>query len=189
MNVLSDKQHRIFETTLKLIAEHGLHNTPMSLVSKRSGVSTGAIYHHFNGKEHLINELYIYVKQDLIDNIFENVDSNQEFKEKFHRIWSNYFYYLIKNPDILSFIEQCSISPIINEKTRKKAEKFSGPLIEFFENGIKDKQIVDNEIELILAITNGNVVALAKLFISGMLSINQETVNKAINISLKGLSK
>lgn len=189
MNVLSNKQYKIFHTTLKLIAEHGLHNTPMSLVSKQSGVSTGAIYHHFNGKEHLINELYIYVKQALIDNIFENVDSNQGFKEKFHKIWSNYFYYLIKNPDILSFIEQCSISPIISHKTRKEAEKFSEPLITFFETGINDKQIVDHEIELILAIINSNVVALAKLFISDILAINQESVNKAISISLKGLAK
>jgi AcrR family transcriptional regulator len=189
MNVLSDKQYKIFDTTLKLIAEHGLHNTPMSLVSKQSGVSTGAIYHHFNGKEHLINELYLYVKQELIDNIFENVDSSQGFKEKFHKIWSNYFYYLIKNPDILSFIEQCSISPIISDKTRKEAEKFSEPLIVFFENGIQNNQLNNNEIELILAIVNSNVVALAKLFLSGMLSINQDTVNKAISISLKGLAK
>lgn len=189
MNVRSNKKHSIFKTTLKLISELGLHNTPMSLVSKKSGVSIGAIYHHFESKEHLINELYLFVKQGLITEIFDRVDMKQSFKETFYKIWSNYYHYLINNPDIVSFIEQCSISPIINEQTRTEAEKFAEPLINFITNGIQKKFLKENETELILAILNGNVVALAKLYISELLTIDHEVENKAIEISWKGLAK
>lgn len=188
MNVPSNKRYKIFETTLKLIAELGLHNTPMSLVSKQSGISTGAIYHHFESKEVLINALYLYVKQGIITSIFENVDIEQHYKETFCNIWSNYFHYLIKNPDVLSFVEQCSISPIIKEQTRTEAENLAEPLIHFVRKGVQENFLVDNEIELILAIMNGNIVALAKLYISNMMPINKEIENRAIEISWKGLS-
>ncbi|WP_062126207.1 TetR/AcrR family transcriptional regulator [Geofilum rubicundum] len=189
MNVRSNKKHRVFETTLKLIAEHGLHNTPMSLVSKRSGISTGAIYHHFESKEVLINELYLFVKQEIMNNIFDDVTAELNYKESFHKIWSNYFHYLIKNQDILSFVEQCSISPIIKEQTRMEAQKLAIPLIDFITEGTQKNFLINNEIELILAIINGNVITVAKLHISKLLPINKEIENKAIQTSWKGLSQ
>ena len=36
----------------------GFHQTPKSLVAKRSGVSAGTIYYYFDNKEDLIHQLY-----------------------------------------------------------------------------------------------------------------------------------
>jgi AcrR family transcriptional regulator len=189
MNVRSEKKNVIFETTLKLIARHGLHNTPMSMVSKESGISTGAIYHHFESKDVLINKLYLFVKQEMLEHIFQNVDSESDFKAQFYKIWSNYYHYLTENPEVLSFVEQCSITPIIKAPTRTKAETFVAPLIDFIATGIREQILIDNEIELILTVINGNVVALAKLYMSEILDVNMKIETKSIEISWKGLAR
>ena len=49
----SDKRTAILEATLNLISERGFHDTPMSLIAKASGASTGIIYHYFASKEEL----------------------------------------------------------------------------------------------------------------------------------------
>jgi len=38
---ISDKRTAILDATLALISERGFHNTPMSLIAKTAGVSTG----------------------------------------------------------------------------------------------------------------------------------------------------
>jgi len=188
MNVLSEKVHVVFDTTLRLIAEHGLHNTPMSLVSKQSGISTGAIYHYFESKETLINELYLYVKEEIMNKVFEDMSADSQYKENYFLIWNNYFEYLINNPTVLSFVEQCSIAPIIKEETRKKAEQFIAPLIQFITKGIQKGVLRDTDIHLILAYLNGSVVITAKLHISKQLIINKKMKHMAIETSWRGLA-
>ena len=64
MNIQSEyKMQCILKATLELIAENGLHATPMSQVSKQSGVSAGTIYHYFSSKDVLINQLYLDIKR------------------------------------------------------------------------------------------------------------------------------
>jgi AcrR family transcriptional regulator len=186
MNVRSNKREIIFNTALDLIAVHGLHNTPMSLVSKVSEVSTGAIYHHFESKEVLINELYLHIKEEIHRAVFTGFDDT-DYREGFNTIWSNYFHFLIQHPNVLSFAEQCSTAPIIKNSTRQEAAKFINPLIDFIQKGIRDKFLMNNEINFILAIISGNVVAMAKLHISQQLIITKEIEAKAIEASWKSL--
>jgi len=54
----SDKRGAILDAALHLIAERGFHNTPVSKIAEVSGVSAGIIYHYFDSKDELIQELY-----------------------------------------------------------------------------------------------------------------------------------
>ncbi len=186
MNVRSNKREIIFNTALDLIAVHGLHNTPMSLVSSASGVSTGAIYHHFESKEVLINELYLHIKEEIHRAVFTGFDDT-DYREGFNTIWSNYFHFLIQHPNVLSFAEQCSTAPIIKNSTRQEAAQFISPLIGFIQKGISEKILMPHDINFILAIINSNVVAMAKLHISHHLTITEEIEAQAIEASWKSL--
>ncbi len=57
-----EKREAILQAALELIAERGFHDTPMSLIARRSGASAGTIYHHFADKDDLIHALYRHVK-------------------------------------------------------------------------------------------------------------------------------
>ena len=48
------------------ISEQGFHGTPMSMIAKTSGVSTGIIHHCFASKEELTNELPLEIKTETI---------------------------------------------------------------------------------------------------------------------------
>jgi AcrR family transcriptional regulator len=49
----------IIETALACFTELGLDRTNMEDIQKRSGASTGSIYHHFKSKQQLAAEVYI----------------------------------------------------------------------------------------------------------------------------------
>ena len=84
MNVHSnDKKQQILKATLEMIAENGLHNTPMSKIIKKSKVSAGTIYHYFPSKEELINTLYVEIKKEMGGTVYDGLDDIKEFKERF----------------------------------------------------------------------------------------------------------
>lgn len=53
-----DKMERVFEVARKLFVEKGFHNVSIPDIVKASGVSTGAIYHHFSNKETLARYIH-----------------------------------------------------------------------------------------------------------------------------------
>lgn len=57
------KKDSILLAALQLLAERGVHNTPMSAVAKVAGTGMGTIYNYFPTKEVLINDIYVYIKQ------------------------------------------------------------------------------------------------------------------------------
>lgn len=187
MNVRSNKKNEIIAATLELIAERGVHNTPMSLISKRSGIAAGTIYHHFDSKENLINEIYIDIKRAVLTNVMKNDDPARSYKNRFFNIWSAYYYYLVDNPHSLSFLEQCSSIPLITEETRNLADQIASPLLNFFSLGLDEGILKVNDIELVLSLIHGSIISIAKLHISGQFTVTKEHLHEAIDYSWKGL--
>jgi AcrR family transcriptional regulator len=189
MNVRSkDKKQLILEATLALIAENGLHATPMSQISKRSGVSAGTIYHYFPSKEALINELYVDLKQVIAAAAFRGYNIQAPYPERFLLVWRNSLDYLISSPMQLSFIEQCSISPVISTEAKAASNKYLAPVIGFITEGIELGQLKKMDIQLMLTLINSAVVGTAKLQLSGALEITDEHREAAARACWDGVS-
>jgi AcrR family transcriptional regulator len=63
MDHVEDKRQAILDATLRLISKNGFHGTAMSKVAQEARVSTGIIYHYFDNKDELIDELYKAIKR------------------------------------------------------------------------------------------------------------------------------
>ncbi|NER35934.1 MAG: TetR/AcrR family transcriptional regulator [Oscillatoria sp. SIO1A7] len=188
MNVrYTDKKQRILDATMELIAENGLHATPMSQISKRSKVSAGAIYNYFPSKEALINHLYIELKKKLVNEIFRGYNIQAPYKERFFLIWRNWFNYFISNPMELSFIEQCYWSPVISEEAQKTSARYLATYIGFIAEGIESGHIKKIDTQLIVYLLYGSIVSTAKLHLSGSLDITDEYCDAAARTCWDGL--
>lgn len=119
MNILSNKNYKFYgglsmfeeynkvqkavlETTLELISEKELQATSMSLISKVSGISTGSIYHYFDNKEAIINELYKGIikfhsetKTMHIRNLPPYLCMVLDFIQRFYAFCNGYFLFLL----------------------------------------------------------------------------------------------
>ncbi|TDD52810.1 TetR/AcrR family transcriptional regulator [Saccharopolyspora elongata] len=50
-----DRKRQILETAGALFAEHGFHNVTMNQIASEVGITAGALYRHFKGKEEILN--------------------------------------------------------------------------------------------------------------------------------------
>lgn len=175
-----DKRKAILKATMELITEHGFHATPMSMIAKQAGVAAGTIYNYFPSKEVLINLLYGELRQKMEQALIRNETGSGNIRERFFMLYRNLFQYFTQNPEEFKFLEQYANSPLILQNTLKDAQNFNQPVIDFLAGGIELGVLRSMDIQLMTAIVYGHVVSIAKLHLSGRLSLSESQLAEAV---------
>jgi len=53
-----DKRRQILDAAIRVFARQGFHSTRVSDIAEEAGVAYGLVYHYFNSKEEVLNELF-----------------------------------------------------------------------------------------------------------------------------------
>ena len=72
-----DKRRLILDAAITVFARKGFHHCRVSDVADEAGVAYGLVYHYFNSKEEILNELFLERWQIMLDAISE-IDRKQE---------------------------------------------------------------------------------------------------------------
>lgn len=178
--VLTEKREAILKATLELITENGFHATPMSLVATRAGVAAGTIYHHFESKEQIINEIYAQLKERMGAALMQNHQPESDYRERFFRFWTNLFEHYTQHPTEFLFLEQYANSPFITSITKEENQRHYQPVIDFLAEGVWAGTLRNMETELLVGLVYGSVSTCVKLHISGELKMTPSRVQQAM---------
>ena len=66
-----DKRRLILDAAITVFARQGFHNCRVSDVADQAGVAYGLVYHYFDSKEEILNELFLERWQIMLDAIAE----------------------------------------------------------------------------------------------------------------------
>ena len=133
MGQVEDKRTAILEATLKLIAKNGFHGTAMSKVAKEAGVSAGIIYHYFDSKDDLVDELFKTVKRRSTEAMLRDFDPNRPLPIRIRHIWENAFRYYFRNLEDAVFMEQYVASPFYRSEIVEEVRQYSEPITACFD--------------------------------------------------------
>jgi AcrR family transcriptional regulator len=178
-----NKKAAILKAMLRLITEQGVHATPMSQVAKEANVAAGTIYHYFDSKEHLLNELYLELKKEFGAMIVEQVSSSGDFEEQFRSLWRILFQYFTENPMSFKFAEQISHSPLITDKIKQEGLQYYAPVYTFFEKGMRLGKIKAIDPLLLVGLVYGNIITTVHLQLTGEVNIDSIILEQAIDFS------
>ena len=154
----------ILRATLKLVIQKGIHNTPMSLISKEAGVGMGTIYNYFKSKEVLINALYLKLKGEEAEHMLKDYKKGMSVRKSFFFFWNNIFNYFIIHPQEFQFLEQFYFSE----------------LTKVYEQGQQQEILKKGDILQQIYFTHGALASLAKFHILGDIQLDGEGIDKAI---------
>ncbi|MBO9638946.1 TetR/AcrR family transcriptional regulator [Siphonobacter aquaeclarae] len=185
----ADKRTAILEATLDLISRNGFHATPMSMVAKHANVAAGTIYHYFDSKEQLIDELFLMYREKVARVIIDSDDAAKPYRDRFRAVFLGLYHYFVNNPDQFLFIEHYANSPIMNKMPKEEIFSFYQPLWEFLRKGIHTGQMKDISSKLMAWLVYGNITSLVKMKLSGDLSVDPMLLNTAVNTVWDGLKR
>jgi len=168
----SDKRTAILKATLNLISERGFHDTPMSLIAKTSGVSTGIIYHYFSGKEELIHELYTKIKTEVSRATLAGYSEDLSFRERFLRMWFNVLRYAMYHPKETAFLEQFENAPYSVPVLPEDFMDNMKCVHSFIVQGVKEDVFKNLPFDVLVELSIGVAVSLAKRHIAGAIVLD-----------------
>ena len=86
--MISIKREKVLEASFELFIEKGFHATSTKMILDASGVSNGALYHHFKTKEEILKTLYFDIKSDMSSIIAEKTKDTVHTREFFLIYWN-----------------------------------------------------------------------------------------------------
>ena len=127
------KKQQILEAAVRLFVERGLQGSSMVLVAKKAKVATGSVYNYFEGKEHLINECFLHVKQREVEFLLEHYRPENSYEQRFRDVYTATIRFMLDNCPYFRFTHLYAFSPIILEETREKLHPLYEPFIKLYE--------------------------------------------------------
>jgi len=181
MDQVDDKRTAILEATLRLISENGFHGTAMSKVAKEAGVSAGIIYHYFDSKDDLMDELYKHIKRKFGLMINESLDQTQPLKIQIRQILGLMMKYYIQRPLESTFLEQYTRSPYFSPEIEVEVGQYYLPLLECFQRGQQEMMIKDFPAPVVHTLTVDVATSLAQKHAAGLLTLTDELIEEIID--------
>ncbi|GEM63137.1 TetR family transcriptional regulator [Sphingobacterium faecium NBRC 15299] len=178
----------IFETTLRLIKDHGFHGTAMSKIAQDADVAIGTIYHYFPSKDDLIVSLFQYCGDALNESIFESIHEELTYKETFFHIWKGFVKFYRENVEMFSFFEQFYSSPYYKVNSYETNESISGQssILKFLTEGIQRGELKNTNVEVLACIFFGTAVSAIKGVKHNKLKSN-ESIEDVVKIIWDGV--
>jgi AcrR family transcriptional regulator len=187
-----DKRHEIIQAALDLIVEHGFHGASMAMVAEKAEVGAGTIYHYFESKEALINELYQELENKVMVTLQEGYPISKPIRERFIHIGTALLKYFVGHPLYFRYMEQYHNSPygvsLRRDKILSKADS-RDIFKDLFEEGITQQVIKDLPLIMLFALAFGPLVASARDHTLGFVILDDTLIAQTVEACWDGIKR
>ena len=193
MITLDDTKTRIIVAAIKAVRQYGLEGVRIQNVSELAGISSGAIYRHFDGKDQLLVECFTYVDKRAAA-IFERLKFNPldmltDPMGAIKELWLPYFRFWTSHPDETVFYHRFRDSTFFPKYDKSRDvtyfKTFIG-MVHAFKKVFPSLDKINQDLLWLHVLTS--TVMYAKYVVEGTLPDNQETEDTVFQLLTTGLS-
>lgn len=193
MVTLDDTKTRIILAAIKAVRQYGLEGVRIQNVSELAGVSSGAIYRHFDGKEQLLVECFTYVDKQVAV-IFEHLRFNPlamltDPMGAIKGLWLPYFRFWTSRPDETVFYYRFRDSAAFPSYDRSRDVTYFGTfigMVRIFKKVFPSLDRINQDMLWLHVLTS--TLLYAKYVVEGILPNNEETEETVFRLLTTGLS-
>ena len=190
---LDDTKTRIVLAAIKAVRQYGLEGVRIQNVSELAGISSGAIYRHFEGKDQLLVECFTYVDKQAAA-IFEHLKFDPllmltDPMGAVMELWLPYFRFWTSHPDETVFYHRFRDSTFFPQYDKSRDvtyfKTFIG-MVHAFKKVFPSLNRINQDLLWLHVLTS--TVMYAKYVVEGTLPNNQETEDTVFQLLTTGLS-
>lgn len=180
------KREIIVQATIRLLATHGFHGTPVALIAQEAGVGAGTIYRYFKDKDTLVIEVFRQVDEEFKKTLLADYDETLPIRARFMHLCRGVFLYSMANPDEFRFMEQFYNSPYGTNLRRQRLDNDTPcasrdfPLQQVLDRGQAQGVIKELPFVALLALAMGPIVLLVKDNIAGLVRLDDALIDETI---------
>lgn len=146
--IRQEKSKLILDTALELFAEKGFHQTSISDITRKAGISKGLLYNYFESKDEVLKSII----QTGYDAAYNNLDINGDHslaKEEFIQFLRITFQSVRGNPKFWKLYSALVMQPDITDLVKIEYSQKAQDIQKLFLNFIKESGSIAPENDLI----------------------------------------
>src|SRR5258705_8427451 len=101
----ADRRESIMDAALRCFVERGFHGTSMPEIAEKAHVAAATIYHYFESKEALVNELFRMWKQAIGQRVLTAFPYDGSPREQVRTVWKEMVAFAMAEPTAFAFVE------------------------------------------------------------------------------------
>ena len=106
------KRQKILDAALLLFSQQGLEGTSTGQIAKTAGVAKATLFHHFENKSLLIDELFRELKVELFSTLTQHTEiAEQNRYQAFKFMWMTGIEWALENPVAMKFFTNVHFDP------------------------------------------------------------------------------
>lgn len=183
---VNDKRRLILDAALRVFAERGYHGTAVPEVAHAAKVATGTLYHYFESKELLVNEVYRDAKTRLRATLLHELPKLDPYQMDqgrawFAALWNRLGAFAQAEPDAFRFLEMQDHTPYLDNESKQLELSVLAPL------WLEGKRLTDRAagssdappVDVAIALLWGAFVGLIKASRLGYLTLDEHSLARA----------
>lgn len=184
-----NKRSQIIEAAIDLFVAKGFQDASMALLSKKSGIAIGTIYHYFKSKNDLIEGAYFYVTQQYGEAIqFTKSEAQLSLKERFELLWIKSYTFYIDQPSYYFLKDSLNYSPLISKELMDESRKYYQVVFDLIKEGIEANTFSDGHPVAMCMWLYNALLTPVQLKLGGEMEMSEEELLSFINMSWKGIT-
>lgn len=190
---LDDTRSRIVFAAIKAVRQYGLEGVRVQNVSELAGISSGAIYRHFEGKEQLLVECFTYVDKQaaaIFEHLkFEPLVMLTDPMGAIKGLWLPYFRFWTSHPDETVFYHRFRDSAFFLQYDKSRDAAYLGTfagMVAAFKKAFPELNRINQDLLWLHVLTS--TVMYAKYVVEGALPNNEGTEDTIFRLLTTGLS-
>lgn len=185
----TDSKIFIAECALRLFVQKGYHSTSVPDIVAECGLSTGAVYHHFDSKESLARFIHEQASCEFIRRFDSLVILHKSFRDKLYAFVRMMFSWDDENPDMVKYLITDRPSEILNHKTTVCSAEGMKCVGEIVLQGLTSQEISVENYFVAISLISGTIIHFINLkkdgYIHGNLADRADEIAQHIYNSMK----
>lgn len=168
---VSDRREEILSAALSCFLDKGVDRTTLEDIRRRSGASTGSIYHFFSGKDAIFGELVLETYAHLNEAMLDAIRDAKSAEASVRAVVKQYVAWVVEEPERARFLLRAPIDRMseaqlatLSEQNRLFLRALRDRVVERAEGG----EIRRMPLDVLVAIVLGPMKEYASQYIDGI---------------------
>ena len=187
-----DTRQKIISAAITAVRQYGIEGVRIQNISDIAGITPGAVYRHFKGKDELLTECFTYVDKQAAK-LFEHMILNPltlitNPEKAIRKLWQPYFRFWISHPDETVFYHRFRDSTFFPEYDKTRDASYFGTFAEMvaaFQSIFPGLLKINNDILWLHVLTT--TVLYAKYVVEGVIPNDKNTEDTVFQLLVTGL--
>ena len=115
-----EKRDAIIAAAVRVIADQGL-SAPTAVIAREAGVSNGSLFHYFETKAELLNQLYRELKAEMGAAASEGLLASDDAREQLRHVWTHWLRWATANPGKRRALAHLDVAGEVTPDSRRVA--------------------------------------------------------------------